>query len=169
LRRGHRQDAQIRTQRTRRIERQSQRQVIVEAAFVDLVEEHGRHAVELWVGLYSRQKHAVGHHHDARRLADLGVEARCIADGLSRRFAERGRHELGRCPSGEPPRHQQQNLAVAASFAKQGGRNLRRLAGTGRSNEERSVVLPKRRQQVGQDGVDGKGHYFAGVAPGFPR
>jgi len=63
---------------------------------MDLVEQHGGYVAKLRVGLNPRQEHTVGHGDDARRLSNLGVEPRGVADGLAGPLAELACHELRR-------------------------------------------------------------------------
>ena len=87
-RRGHCEESQVRAKRLCRIERQREREVIVEAALMHFVEQHRGDAHELRIGLDARQEHAVGHRDDEGALADLAVEPGCIADRLARLFVE---------------------------------------------------------------------------------
>ena len=90
-RRRHGDQPQIVAQRAGRVERQRQREIVVEAALVHLVEQHGGDAGKLRIGLDARQEHAVGHGDDARALADLAVEPRRVADRLARLLARAAR------------------------------------------------------------------------------
>ena len=155
-RRRHRQDPQIRPQRPRRIERQRQREIIVEAAFVDLVEQHRRHAGKFGIGLQPRQEHAVGHRDHPRRRTDLAVEPRLVTDRRAGHLAALPCH-IFRCrPRRQPPRHQQQHLAHAPRLTNQRRRHHRRLPRPRRRNQQRAFALTQRRQQLGQDGMDRK-------------
>ena len=105
-------------QRRRRVEREGERQVIVEAAFMHLVEQDRGDAFQFGIGLDSRQEDAVGHGDDARRLADLAVEAGRIAEGPARLLAVLRGDELDGGAGRQAARHQQQDLATLASTAR---------------------------------------------------
>ena len=99
-RRRHRDQTQLGAQRFRGVERERQRQIVVEATLVHLVEQHRRNACQLGIILDAREKDAVRHGDHACRFADLAVEPSRVADPLTRFLAERRCHELGGGPSG---------------------------------------------------------------------
>src|SRR3546814_3115404 len=65
-RRRHRDQPQIGAQRGLRVEREREAEIAVEAAFVDLVEQHRRHPGKLWIGLDAIDENALGDDRDAR-------------------------------------------------------------------------------------------------------
>ena len=147
-RRRHGEQAEVGPQPRRRIERQRKRQVAVEAALVDLVEQHRRHAGQLGIGLQAGEEHAVGHGDDPRRPADLAVEPGLVADGRARRFAPLARHKFGGGARGEAARDEQQDQAVAPWLAEQGRCHPRRLARARRRHQQRARAVAERGEQV---------------------
>ena len=154
--RRHRNQAKIGPKRFRRVERERQREVVVEAAFMDLVEQDRGNARQLRISLDPRQEHAMGHGDHARRFADLAVEPRRIADRLPRLLPERRGHELGGRPRGEPSRHEQQHLSAAPIFRKQRRRDLGRLSAHPAVRSGALESPPERRQQVGHTASIGR-------------
>ncbi len=108
-RRRHCEDAQIRAQFGGGVERQGQRQIAVEAALMDLVEQQCSDPRKFGIGLDPREEHAVGHRDDSRRLTDLAVEPCLVAKRCARRLAPLERHIFGRRAGREPSRDQQQH------------------------------------------------------------
>src|SRR3546814_9287309 len=86
-RRRHRDQPQIGAQRGLRVEREREAEIAVEAAFVDLVEQHRRHPGKLWIGLDAIDENALGDDRDARFRRALAVHPRRVAKGLARRLA----------------------------------------------------------------------------------
>ena len=106
-RRRHRNDPKIFAQRAGCVERQRECKIVIEAALVDLIEQHGGDAEEFRIGLDTRQEHAVRHNDDARALSDFGVETRGVADRLAGLLAQHAGHKLGSGTRGEPARYKQ--------------------------------------------------------------
>ena len=163
-RRRHGEDPQIGAKRARGVERQRQPEVAVEAALVDLVEQHRRHAAEFGISLEPCQEHAVGHRDEPRRLADLAVEPGGITNARPRHLAAFARDIFGRGARGEAPRDEQQHLSVAPRLVEQRRRDARRLARARRRDQQRARSLAKRGEQGVQYAVDGQG-----VAHRVPR
>ena len=154
----HGDEPQILAKRVCGVQRQGQRQIIVEAAFVDLVEQHRGYAAKFGVRLDARQEHAVGHDDHARALAGLAVEPRRIADGLARLLAEpeamnsaaaRAARRRGTSSSTCPRHH---------SSPRSAGATLVVLPAPGRRDQQRARQLAQRFEQVGQNGFDGQLH-----------
>ena len=141
--RGHCDQAQVASQGAGDIECQGERKVIIEAALVNLVEQHCRDAAKLRIRLDARQEHAVRHHDDAGALPDLAVQARRVADRRARSFAQRGGHELRRRASGEAARNKQQDLSATPGLTDQGRRHPGRFARAGRGDQQRAAMLPQ--------------------------
>ena len=107
---------------------------------------------------------------DARRLADLAVEAGGIADRPAGLLAQLAGHEFGRGARGEAARDEQQDLAhrTRPRRARPGATRVVLPAPGGAISKAR-VSLAQRRQQVRQHFVDGQSHHRSAVAAGFPR
>ena len=151
---AHREEAEVGAQRFGGIEGEGEREVAVEAAFVDLVEQDRRDARQFGIGLEPREIDAVGHGDEAGALADAAVEAGLVADGVARLLTERAGDELGRGAGGEAAGDEQQNLAAAPRLIEQRGRDDGGLAGARRSDEQGARAVAQGGQQVGQDVVN---------------
>jgi hypothetical protein len=129
---------------------------------VELVEEHGRHALERRVGLQHARKHALGDHLDAGVRADPCVEPHAMADRRAHHLPQRRGHALRHRTRSQPARLEHQDLATAhPRLVEQGERDHGALAGARRCLEHRrrtcSQRRPERRQRLedrqgGQDG-----------------
>ena len=86
------------------------------------------------------------------------------------RLAGQLRHPLGRGAGGEAARREEQDLARAPGLAEQGGRDGGGLAGAGRGDEDGVGPGAQGREQIRQDGVDGKAQKSThSVPPGQSR
>ena len=149
-RRRHGEQAEVGPQRALRVERQRQAEIAVEAALVDLVEQHGGDAGQLGIGLDALQEDALGEDEDPGARRAPAVEPRGIADRLADRLAGQLRHPLGRGARREPARRQQQDLAAAPGLAEQGGRDRRGLARAGRRDQDRARAVAQRGLRSGK-------------------
>ena len=70
---AHRQQSEVGTKSFGGVEREGQRKVTVEAAFVDFVEQDGGYVRQVGRGLESRKKDAVSHRDEPGPLADVAV------------------------------------------------------------------------------------------------
>ena len=156
-RRRHGQQAQIRAQRRLRVERQRQAEIAVEAALMDLVEQHRGDAGQLRIGLDAPQEDALGEDGDPRARRALAVEPGRVADRAADGLAGQRRHPLGGGAGGEAAGGEQQDFAAAPGLAEQGWGHAGGLAGAGRRDEDGARADPQRGEQVRQDGVDGQG------------
>ena len=169
-RRGHGDQPQIGPQARLCIQRQREAEIAVEAAFVHLVEQHGRHARQLGIGLDTRDEDALGDDGHAGRGADLGIHAGGIAEGAADRLLGERSHPLGGGTRGEAA-GREQDLAGAPGLVEERGRDGRGLA---RGPRGRRWGVGQRGEQIGQDGGDGQGHGAAlrglagGVKAGAP-
>ena len=92
---GHGEEAQVGTKCACRVERQRDREVAVETALMDLVEQHRRDASEFGIGLKPGEEDAVGHDDYSASLADATVEAGGIADRRAGLLAQGASHIFG--------------------------------------------------------------------------
>ncbi len=158
-RRRHRQQPEVRPKRRLRVERECEAEIAVEAALMHLVEQHGGDTGQVGIGLDTVAENAFGQHRDAGRGGSPGVEPGGVAKGLADRLTGELRHPLRRRPSGEPARREQQHLARAPCLADQRRGDRSRLAGARRRDQHRRRARPQSREQIGEDGMDGKvGH-----------
>jgi hypothetical protein len=151
---GHGQQPQIGTQRRLSIEGKGKAEIAVQAALVHFVEQHGRHARKLRIGLDARQEDAFGHDQNARAGRSLAVQAGQVADRLAGALAGQFGHALGRGTGGQAARGEQQHFASAPGLGQQGRGDRRCLAGPGRRHQHRARPLPQGAEQFGQDGMD---------------
>ena len=153
----HHQQPQVRPQLRLHVERQGQAEVAGQVAFVEFVENNGRHAVQGRVVLDHPRQDALGKHFDAGGRRNLVFEADAIADGGADRLAALARHEAGGRARGHPARLQHQDAAVAAPAGlQQRQRHLGGLAGARRRLQYQPRVALERGQYLGQQGLDGK-------------
>ena len=153
--RRHHQQAQVLAQSLLGVAGQSEAEIGVEGALVELVEQHGGDAVEAGVVENEAGEHALGDDLDAGAPRHLGAEADAVADGVADRFAQRLRHALGGGAGRQPPRLQHQDLPVRRpGLAGEHQGNPRRLAGAGRRDQHRDGSLRQRGRECGQRGVD---------------
>ena len=155
-RRRHCDEPQIVTQPLLRIDCEREREIAVEAAFVDFVEQHRRHALQFRIGKNAVAEQTRRHHQKARRRRLLAVEARRIADRPADRFAHFLGNALGRRPRREAPWREQPHRALAPWLAQQGRRDARRLARARRRDDDGVGLQEQRRHDVGQHRVDGQ-------------
>ncbi len=153
-RRRHCHQSQIRAQTRLRVERERQPEIAVEAAFMDLVEQHRRDARQFGIVLDARDKDPLGHHGNPRRARPLRIHPRGIAIGLADRLAGGRRHAFGGRTRGKTARREEQYLAAAPRLVEQGRRDRRGLARAGRRDEHGVAGVAQGREQTGQDGED---------------
>jgi hypothetical protein len=102
-RRRHHQHPQVGPEVAAGVEGEGQPEVRLQAALVELVEDHQSHAFQAGITLQPPGEDALGHHLDASGGTDPPIVAGAIADGLADRLAQQGGHAAGRRPGGEPP------------------------------------------------------------------
>ena len=121
----------------------------VQAALVELVEQHGRDAVERRIALQHPREHAFGDDLDARALADARLEPHAVADGVADALAERRRHALGDGARREPARLEHDDaLAARPRLVEQRERHDGALAGA-RRRDEHGVAAGRERGASG--------------------
>jgi len=141
-----------------RVAGQRQAEVGVEAALVELIEDHAGDPGQFRVGEDHAGEDALGDHLDAGGGGDARLQPDAVADGVAHRLAERLGHPLGGGAGGEPARFEDDDLAVAAPrLVQQLQRHDRGLARARRGDQHRGVALAQRRLQRRQGLVDGEG------------
>ncbi len=150
-RRRHRHQPQVGPQSGLRIERQRQCEIAVEAAFVNLVEQHRRYPRQFGIGLNAIDENPLRQNGDARRRRPLAVHARGIAIGRADRFPRQFGHAFGSGARGEAAGGEQQDFAVAPRLAQQRGGNRGGLARAGRGDQHQVRSVAQRRDNVGKD------------------
>ncbi len=154
-RRRHGDDPQVLAQGGLRLAHQGEGEVRLEAALVQLVEDHAADTVQGGIVLQHSQEQAVGHDFDSGTRADLGVQPHAIADRLSDRFTEALRHASCRRPGRQPPRLLHDDLGYAEPrCVEKGERHARRLAGTRRRHQDGSIARLQCGLQAWQGLVD---------------
>ena len=114
-RRGER-DEKVVAQGRAGVQRECQRQVRVQVALVELVDDQRRHARQLRVALKATQRHARRHHLHARALTDARIPAHRIADLSADLLAEQTGDPPSGSPRGHPARLRDENPAARARF-----------------------------------------------------
>ena len=152
LERGrHHQQAQLRPQALARFPAQREREVGVEAALVELVEDDQPDARQLRIGLQPAREQAFGDDFDARIRPDAALEAHLITHGFADFFAEQARHARRRGACREPARLEDQHaLAGEPGLVEQGQRQHRGLARARRGREHGQTFVGERGAQAGQ-------------------
>ena len=118
-----------------RIKRKGEAEVAIQAALVDLVKQHRRHARQFGIGLNPVAENSFGQNENARRTRLPLFKPGRIADPLANRLACQFSHALRRRPRGEAARRKQQDLAGAPRLGEQRGRNRSRFTSAGRRDE----------------------------------
>ena len=153
-RRRHRDEAQVGAERALHVERQREADVAVEAALVDLVEQHRGDAGELGIGLDARDEDALGDHRDAGGARAAAVHAGRVAEGAADLLAREPRHPLGRGARGEAAGGEEEDLARAPVLGEERGRDGGGLAGAGRRDEHGVGAGAEGGEEVREDGFD---------------
>ena len=167
-RRRHRQDAQVLAEAALAVERESQPQVGVERALVELVEQDCADAGELRVVQDHAGEDALGDDLDARLRPRLRDHARPQSDSLAHSLRQGLRHALGCGPRGDTARLQHQHLpALEPAFLHQRQRHARRLAGAGRRDQNGASARRQGGAHLVENGVNRQwgGERHAGCIP----
>ena len=167
-RRRHDDQPEILAQPGLHVAGERQAEIGVERAFVELVEQQGRDAVEPGILEHPAREHALGDDLDAGRPRYLGAEAHPIADGLADLFSKRHRHAAGGGAGGEPARLEHDDLAAARPrLLREHQRHPRGLAGARRRHQDRDIARAQSRGELGQHRVDGQGlvEFHTGLVP----
>ena len=154
-RRRHGDHAQVLAQRRLRLAHQGEGQVGLQAALVQLVEDHAADAVERRIVLQHPQEEAVGHDLDARARAHLAVEPHAIAHGFADRLASVA--AMRRAAARAASRRGSSITILRAAEPRrveQRQRHARRLAGARRRHQHGGVARRQRLLQARQGFVD---------------
>ena len=156
--RRHDQDAQILAQALLHVAGQRQAEIGVERALMELVEDHGRDAVEHGIVEDEPGEDALGDDLDPGAARDFGAEPDEQTHGVADALAQRLRHALGGGARGEPAWLKDQIPArfLRPILAREHQRHPRRLAGAGRRHQDGRSVATQCRRQVRQGGIDRK-------------
>ena len=128
---------------------------------MELVEDHGADAFQEGIGLQALDEDPLGHHQDPGLGTRLALEAHLVAHLAAERPAAFLGHPAGGGAGGDPPRLEHDDLLAAADpRGEQGRGNAGRLPRAGGRDEHGRGPLAQRRDQLGQDLVDGerRGH-----------
>ena len=166
-----------------RLQHQREAKVGVQRALVELVEEHGRIAVERGVGRQHPRQHPFGDHLDARVLRHPRVAAHAVPHGPPNGLAKLPRHEVrgGACGEATGFEHDQA-LSGHPWLGQQRQRHARGLAGSRRGFEHGHAAhlqrggecvehlldgqrRGQRRRQADGPQVEGRQDTISGVAP----
>ena len=144
----HHDQPQILAQVPLAFEAQRKPQVGIQAAFMELVEDHAADARETRVVLQHPRENALGDHFDARLAAHACLEPGAKSDSAADGFAEQMRHAAGDGARRDAPRLEHQDLLPLEPGAlEQEERHHGALAGARRSLEQHAAAV---RQRLGQ-------------------
>jgi hypothetical protein len=154
--RRHDDQPQVVPQR-RRVEGERQSQVGVEAALVELVEQHRGNAAEFGIVEQHAGEHALRHYLDTGARRDPRVEPHPVADRRPHLLAEALCHPARRGPCRQPARFEHDDAAVPTpGRGQQAQRHAGGLAGPGRGDEHGGAVRRQRLMERRQGVVDGQ-------------
>ena len=163
-RRRHRDHAEVFAQGGLGLAHQRKRQIAVQAALVQFVEDHAADVFQRGIVLQHPQEQAVGHDLDAGARADLGIEPHAIAHRLADLLAERSRHAPRRGARRQTPRLLHHDLSAGEPRrVEQRQRHARRLACARRRHQHGRVAPFQRRLQAREGLVDGKRVHRGGL------
>jgi hypothetical protein len=123
---------------------QRQRDVAQKVALVKLIEQHGADVLQRRVVLQPAQQHALGHEANSRAQAGVVFKTNLVADFPAQRAvplpSHPRRHRAGR----HAPGLQDNDAPAAQPAVQQHLRHLRRLARSGRGNQNQAIALAER-------------------------
>ncbi len=163
----HHQDLQVLAHQPLSVAGQGQAQVGVEAALVELIEDHRRHAVQARIVENHPGEHALGHHLDPGSSRDLRLQSHAKTHRLADALAQALGHPRRRRPGRQPPGFEHDDLTAGhPRLVQQGQGHDRGLARPGRRDQHGGLAFGERGLQGRQGFVDGKGHaaWFKGGA-----
>jgi hypothetical protein len=156
-RRRHDDQAEVRTHRVLEVAHGGERDVALEVALVELVEDDDPHVLEERVDDQLAAENALGHEPEPRRRPAALLETHAVADLAANRAAALARHPLGRGACRDPPRLEDDDVTLACEAGVQdGGRHARRLAGTGRGAQHEARARAQRGGDLGEQRIDGE-------------
>jgi hypothetical protein len=151
----HDDDLEVRPRLALHLARQRQREVGVQVALVELVEDQDPDALEEGVVLQHAHEQPLGDDQDARARTRLALEAHLEADLAPDSPPALLRHAPRRRPRRDAPRLEHDDLQRAREPGlEQRRRHARGLPGAGRRAQHRAGRCPQGRDQRRQDGVD---------------
>ena len=154
-RRGHGEQAKIGTQCLLAVECQGEAQIVVETAFMELVEQNSTNTRKLGIIDDHAGKDARGDELDPGLFRNPGFMTNAITNGLSNRFSKKGGDVDGGRTRCKPPRFEHQDtVCTQPAGSQQGRRNAGRLAGAGCGNQNGTGGRFQGHQQFRQDFVD---------------
>ncbi len=136
------------------VEQQRQRQIRLQAALVEFVEDHQRHAAQLGIALQHARQDAFRHHFQSGGRPDAVLAAHAKADGGAGLLAELLRQALRHVARRQPTRLQHNNAARQIGLSQQLQRQPGRFARAGRGRQQNLRRGVERLKQVGQHGAD---------------
>ena len=154
-RRGHGEQPQVRPHLALDAAGHGERQVGVDAALVELVEDDRADVLQERIGLEHLDEDALGDDQQAGRRSGPAVEAHVVADLAADRPAALLRDAPGGGAGGDPPRLEHDDSALAREpGVEQRRRHARGLAGAGGRHEHRRRRGPHGDDDLGEDLVD---------------
>ncbi len=107
---------------------------------MEFIEEHGGKARQIRIIHRHTGENAFGDHENAGFRARLALETRAQAHRLAQGLTQQARHARGGPARGDAPRFEHEDGAISAPRRiEQVERHARRLARTGRRDEQRAV------------------------------
>ena len=138
---GHDQNVQIFAQCLLEVKAESQRQVRMDAPFVEFIENDGVNTRQFRIVLNQACENAFGQHLYSGFRRDFGIEARAIADKPSERCVHQRGDAFRRCACGETARFKHENLSrIRARFFIKERRNKGCFSRSGCGAENRRTV-----------------------------
>jgi len=158
---GHDQELEVVAQPGHHIEAEGQGQICLQAALVELVEDHQPHPGQLGIVLHPPGEHSFGNHLYLGCRRDLCLKTDPVAHGLPDLLPHLPGHETGGQPGGQAARFEHQDVfSRQPGFTQQGQGCHRGLARTWGSAEHHRLAAGELRPQRGDDFVDGEGAYW---------
>ena len=154
---GHREQAQLGAILALQIEAESQGQIGIDGAFMDLIEDHAGRVLQAGIGQQAANQQPLRHHLDAGGGGDGTVQPGAVADTFTDRLPDQARHAGGGGAGGEAAGFEHDDLApLPPRRVAQRQRHQRGLAGAGRCDQ--NGVGPRRKsfEQGGQTVTDGQ-------------
>ncbi len=152
----HDQQFQIVTQPLLHIEQQRQRQIGLQAAFVELIEDHQRHALQFGVLLQHAGENAFRHHFQPGLRPAFTFGAHAVAHGLAGFLPQLLRQAIGDVFRRQPPRLQHDNAPRQPGLSQDLQRQPGGFTGAGRGVQQHLRSGLQRSQQLIKHRADGQ-------------
>ncbi len=154
----HHQQFQVRSKGCLYIERQCKAEIRIEAALVELVEEHGCNLFKIGVVEDHPRKDALGDDEDARFRRDFILKPHTVTDRCADILTEEACHAAGGGAGGKAARFEQDDRAVVPPWSvEKMQRNEGGLARTRRRDQHGGIAFVQRIIERRQDLGDRKG------------